>query len=237
MLRAEDKLIVALDVERLEDARRIVDRLKGVVRYYKIGSQFFTAYGPEAIRVIRQKGASIFLDLKFYDIANTVSGAASSATGLGHDVALAQASAPSAAVFMMTVHTAGGLNMLQAALKGAQTKASSLGVARPYIIGVTVLTSEPTASSVVLERALLAKQAGLDGVVCSALEAREVKRSCGSNFIVVTPGIRPKDSPADDQKRTATAQEALEAGADFLVIGRPIVQAPDPLEAVKKILG
>ena len=140
---------------------------------------------------------------------------------------------------MMTVHVSGGLEMLKRAMNGATAKAAELKIRRPFIVGVTVLTSDGSgerATEQVLERAKLAQEAGLDGVVCSAHEAEAVRKACGKDFIIVTPGIRPKGSDAQDQKRVATASQALAAGADFIVVGRPILEAPDPLKAAKDIL-
>jgi orotidine-5'-phosphate decarboxylase len=136
---------------------------------------------------------------------------------------------------MMTLHTLGGLDMLRAGVKGAEYKAAELNIKRPLLIGVTVLTSEKATSESVLERALLAREAGLDGVVCAASEISIVKKALGKEFIVVTPGIRPKGASTDDQKRIATAEEAVKAGADFLVIGRPILEAKDPLKALRSL--
>lgn len=221
----ENKLIVALDVFTLEEARRLVDLLYPEVKLFKIGSQLFTACGPEAVKIIGEKGARVFLDLKFHDIPNTVASATSSGTSLP--------------VFMMTVHTKGGKAMLEAAVRGAMEKSDELKIDRPLIVGVTRLTSDDNqedTSKVVLEAARLAKDSGLDGVVCAASEAGLIRNEFGKKFIIVTPGIRPKGAASDDQKRTATAQEAIAAGSDYLVIGRPILKAQDPLRAVKELI-
>ena len=139
---------------------------------------------------------------------------------------------------MMTVHSQGGKKMLEEAMRGARDKAEELKIDRPYIVGVTALTSEKSEdiNEIVLERAKIVKDAGLDGIVCSAREANIVRQACGGDFVIVTPGIRPKDSAPDDQSRVTTPQEAVEAGADFIVVGRPIIQSQDPLSAAKEIL-
>ena len=211
----KDRLIVALDVDSLEQAESLVDLLYPVVNFFKVGSQLFTACGPEIVGVIQQKGARVFLDLKFHDIPNTVKKSVEIAAKLKVD--------------MLTVHLIGGREMLEAAVAIPQ---------RPKIVGVTVLTSKSTedAAGKVLDLAKLAKQSGLDGVVCSVHEAKRVRSECGDNFLIVTPGVRPKDYPSDDQSRVATPKKAIEAGADFIVVGRPIIQAEDPKEVANKIL-
>lgn len=238
----KDQLIVALDVETLEKAQAIVDKLRGAVRFFKIGSQLFTAYGPEAVTTIAEKGSKIFLDLKFYDIPNTVFASVCSSTALGFievpsskDLGMFELGH----VFMVTVHAQGGFDMMKKAAQGAAETARELNIKRPYIIGVTVLTSEgqeEDTANIVLGRAKLAKEAGLDGVVCSAYEASVVRQACGENFIIVTPGIRAVGAVSDDQKRKATARQAIEAGANFIVVGRPIIEAKDPLKAVQDLL-
>lgn len=220
-----NKLILALDVTSIEEARHFVDILYPAVKIFKVGSQLFTSCGPEAVKMVINKGAKVFLDLKFHDIPNTVFSAVSSGTSLG--------------VFMITVHTAGGKEMLQAAVRAATEKAQELKIKKPYLVGVTVLTSasgEGNARDTVLKRAEFARDAGLDGVVCSAQEAGLVRNKAGKDFKIVTPGIRSANEPKDDQKRTATAKEAIEAGADFIVVGRPILKAQDPLKAAEEIL-
>jgi orotidine-5'-phosphate decarboxylase len=251
MLDLKEKLIVALDVDSLEKAQHYVDLLLPKVNLFKVGSQLFTACGPEAIKIIGSKNARVFLDLKFHDIPNTVysavaSGTSSSITisslptGLeGVSVKEQVKEAVSFPVFMMTLHTIGGIEMLKAAVRGAADKAVQLKIKKPYLVGVTVLTSEAAdkdSSSIVMERAHLAKSAGLDGVVCSASEAAMIRKEFGRDFIIVTPGIRQKDAPRNDQKRTATASEAIEAGADFFVVGRPILEAKDPLKALTDLI-
>jgi len=233
MRELKDRIIVALDLDNLEKAIELVVKLvpEGV-KVFKVGSQLFTAYGPEAVKKVGEKGAKVFLDLKFHDIPNTILNAAVSATGIRYGM-------NNFPVFMMTVHTAGGKEMLEAAVKGADSKARELGIERPGIIGVTVLTSDKKGKDTqesVLKAAGLAKAAGLDGVVCAASEAVAVRKEFGRDFIIVTPGIRPKGYAAHDQSRVATAQEAVKAGADYFVVGRPILEAKEPVAALKEIL-
>jgi len=246
-----DKLIVALDVYTLKKARDLVDKLFPTIKKFKIGSQLFTACGPEAIEMVGKKGAQVFLDLKFHDIPRTVYSAVASGTSSsivitpissGFDNTKIEDQVKEFVpfpVFMMTLHILGGLEMLKSAVKGASDKAVALGRKKPYLVGVTVLTSEAPdniTSEKVLERAYLAKEAGLDGVVCAVSEAAMIREKLGEKFLIVTPGIRPKGNKEDDQKRTATAKAAIQAGSDFLVVGRPILQAKDPLLAAKEIL-
>lgn len=215
MLDNENKLIVALDVDSLARAERLVDILYPTVKIFKVGSQLFSVCGPEAVNVIKKKGAKVFLDLKYHDIPNTVRSAVKEAKKLK--------------VFMLTVHASGGKEMM---------KEVAGIVNRPLVVAVTVLTSQ-TGKNVtrqVLELAKLAKKSGLDGVVASCSEAKAIRKKLGKDFIVVTPGIRPEGTEAFDQKRIATPKDAIEAGANFIVVGRPIVQAQDPLEAALNIL-
>ena len=233
MQSIEDKLIVALDVDTFKDAEHFVKILSSKVKIFKVGSQLFTACGKEAVDMIGDKGARVFLDLKFHDIPNTVKAATAAATNLSFPAVRMELP-----IFMITVHTIGGKQMLEAAVKGAEDKAAELKIKRPFIVGVTILTSDSAGANtteMVLERAGWAKDAGLDGIVCSVFEAAAVRKACGKDFIIVTPGIRPKGTDAGDQKRVATAAEALKAGANFIVVGRPILEAADPLLAVKKL--
>ncbi|HOX54078.1 MAG: orotidine-5'-phosphate decarboxylase [Candidatus Omnitrophica bacterium] len=215
MLDIKDKLIVALDVDTLGEAEKFVDKLCPAVNMFKVGSQLFTACGPQAVQMITKKGAKVFLDLKSYDIPNTVKKAVEAASKLR--------------VFMLTVHLSGGKEMLQAAASVPN---------RPKIVGVTILTSqsEDNTANRVLDLARLAKEAGLDGVVCSVAETKMIKKELGKDFLVVNPGIRPKDAQANDQKRVATPKEAIEAGADFIVMGRPILEAKDPLKLIEGLI-
>ena len=235
MLRdPEDRLIVALDVDSLDRAAGIVDAVAGHAKRFKIGSQLFTACGPAAVETVAKRGGEVFLDLKFHDIPNTVEGAAREAVRLG--------------VFMFNVHASGGRDMMRAAAHGAAEAAASLGGRRPLVIAVTVLTSLDrqalarelhVSSSVeghVLHLCTLAREAGLDGNVASPNEVRAIRNAMGPRWAVVTPGVRPAGNLHHDQSRVATPRAATEAGADYLVVGRPITGAPDPATAAAAIL-
>lgn len=216
----KDRLILALDVDSLEEAQRFVKLLKKDVSLYKVGSALFTAAGPNAVKMIQDEGGRVFLDLKFHDIPNTVAKSCEAASRLG--------------VFMLNVHASGGPEMLRAA--AASIKKSEFS---PLLIGVTVLTSDASAgkvSSEVVRLAVLSQESGLSGVVCSAQEAEAVREKCGKDFVIVTPGIRPTGFPKGDQKRDATPSEAIRNGADYIVIGRPILESSNPLDTTKKIL-
>jgi len=185
----------------------------------------FTAYGPRIVELVRKKGAQVFLDLKFHDIPNTVAGAVRQAVRLR--------------VAMLTLHTVGGKEMLQVAAQAAAEEAKKNRIKKPLLLGVTVLTSDKAVKdtrATVVARARLARQAGLDGVVCSVHEAAAVRKACGRKFIIVTPGIRPAGAEAGDQKRVATAKTAFAAGANYIVVGRPILEAENPLRALKEIV-
>lgn len=228
-----DRLFVALDVERLDEADALLDRLAGEVNGCKIGNQLFTAAGPLAVEHALKRGFRVFLDLKYHDIPNTVAGAVREATRLG--------------VFVLNVHASGGAAMLKAAAQAAPKAAKDFAVTRPLVIGVTVLTSLDrraletevgVAGSVeahVLRLAEQARAAGLDGCVASAREIRLLRNALGRAFVIVTPGIRPAER-GDDQVRTATPAAAIAAGADYLVVGRPITAAPDPVAAARAIV-
>jgi orotidine-5'-phosphate decarboxylase len=174
--------------------------------------------------MVRKKGGGVFLDLKFHDIPNTVASAVRQAVRLG--------------VMMMTLHVCGGKEMMRRAADAAGEEAAALKVRKPFLVGVTVLTSDTGSGNTldtVLERAQLAKAAGLDGVVCSVHETAQVRKVCGPDFVIVTPGIRPKGADAQDQKRVATAADAVSAGSTYLVVGRPILEAEDPILAVETL--
>jgi orotidine-5'-phosphate decarboxylase len=230
-------LIVALDFDSLSTALKFAKQLAESVGMFKIGSQLFTAAGPAAVREIAALGPGIFLDLKFHDIPNTVAGAVLSCAALN-------------GVQLMNVHALGGSAMLHAAAQ-AIGAAQAMGADRPRLLAVTILTSMDQKAirevgiagppkQRVAKLAKLAKTAGADGVVASVQEARAIRKSCGRDFLIVTPGVRPKNNAgaakSDDQVRTATPTEAIRAGADFLVVGRPILAAPDPRAAAQAIV-
>ncbi len=251
------QLAVALDVDTLQAVRKLVDALDDCVDIYKVGSQLFTACGPVAVRFIQARGKKVFLDLKYHDIPNTVASAVKVAVGLNTAIErsmenpftkdphvpnivqpLAKAGKPTS-LFMYTLHTSGGLEMMKAAVEAGQKAAAEIGAIKPLAVGVTVLTSEAKTEQTlakVLERALLAKTAGLDGVVASCEEAAFLRKEFGKDFVIVTPGIRPAGGDKQDQQRVATPAGAIKSGSDFLVVGRPIVQAPDPRKAARMIL-
>ena len=226
-------IIVALDVPNLDRAVGLAQKLQGSVSTVKIGSELFTSAGPEVVRQLRGTGLGVFLDLKFHDIPNTVKSAVAAATRLN--------------VQMLTVHCSGGTEMLKAAEASAQETARTLGMEPPLVLGVTVLTSMDqqalagvgVASSVeahVERLAKLALDAGLRGLVCSPLELALLRKVLPSSVKLVTPGIRGAGDQAGDQKRTMSARDAIAAGADWLVIGRPICAAPDPRAAAEQLL-
>jgi orotidine-5'-phosphate decarboxylase len=226
-------IIVALDLPSAEAARALARDLAPVVGAFKIGSELFTAAGPGIVQAIRDTGASVFLDLKFHDIPNTVAWAVAATTRLD--------------VQMLTVHTSGGTAMLQAAEKAAQETAQSLGRPAPLVLGVTILTSldsnelaeiglPANVGRQVEHLAGLAVRAGLRGLVCSPLEIADLRQILPREIQLVTPGIRAATDPVGDQKRTLTAGEALAAGANWLVIGRPICAAKNPRAAAGQIL-
>ncbi len=221
------RIIVALDYPEAAPALDLVVRLEPALCRLKVGKELFTAAGPQLVEQLRQRGFEVFLDLKFHDIPNTVAQACKAAAALG--------------VWMVNVHALGGRRMMEAA-REAVVQASR----PPKLIAVTVLTSmaqedlselgmNATPADMVLRLATLARDSGLDGVVCSAQEAALLRRELGNKFCLVTPGIRPADAAADDQARTMTPRAALENGSSYLVIGRPITRAADPLLALQEI--
>lgn len=225
---AQSPIVVALDFEQKAAALDLVSRLDPSLCRLKVGKEMFTHFGPDFVQTLHQRGFEVFLDLKFHDIPNTVAKAVQAAADLG--------------VWMVNVHASGGGRMMAAAREALQPYAA----ARPLLIAVTVLTSmeqadltelgiNRTVAEQVQHLAGLTQQAGLDGVVCSAQEAQMLKRQFGQDFCLVTPGIRPSFATADDQKRVMTPKEARSAGVDYMVIGRPITKASDPLAALQAI--
>ena len=224
-------ILVALDTTELDQARQWAGAAAGSVAGVKLGLEFFNARGPDGVRRIAELGTPIFLDLKFHDIPNTVAGAVRSVVPLRPAI--------------LNVHAGGGAAMMRAAVDAARETAAKLGIAAPKVIGVTVLTSlgdedlaaigQPGAADQVRRLAGLAKACGLDGVVCSPHEIAQLRRDLGGDFLLVTPGVRPSWAAAGDQKRVMEPRQAMAAGADFLVIGRPITGAADPAEAARRI--
>ncbi len=233
-LSPADRLVLALDVDSDREALGIVDEVKESVGLFKVGHQLFTAYGPDIVRRIIGRGGRVFLDLKYHDIPATVAKASAEAVKLG------------ASIF--NVHALGGLDMMKAAAESAKETADKLGVPAPVTLAVTVLTSmdEKTLRKELkiirsLQRevghlARLARRAGMRGVVASPQEIKMLRRAVRGEFIILTPGVRPVWAGKDDQKRTMTPAEAVAAGADYIVIGRPVLKAADRKEAVKKII-
>ena len=238
MLRPLDRVLVALDVNDFEAAFRLVAELDGHVGGFKVGKELFVTAGFRSegrsfVDRLVLEDCNVFLDLKFHDIPNTVAGAVRSATRSG--------------VWMLNIHASGGREMMRAAVQAAHEVLPPPGKKPPLVVAVTVLTSLNgqdlrevgilgTPEEAALRLAVLAKECGVDGVVASAQEAAAIKRECGADFIVVSPGIRPAGSDAGDQKRLSTPAGAVANGSDFLVIGRPITQAPDPAEAADAIV-
>jgi orotidine-5'-phosphate decarboxylase len=236
-------LIVALDFDSLSSAVKFARQVADLVGMFKVGSQLFTAAGPEAVKEIAALGPGLFLDLKFHDIPNTVAAAILSCAAMP-------------GVQLVNVHALGGRAMLHAAAQ-AISAAQPMGADRPRLLAVTILTSmndaamreagiAGTPSARVVKLAQLAKEAGVDGVVASVQEAKAIRKACGQDFLIVTPGVRPKEKISDkkkakaqtedDQARTATPTEAIRAGADFIVVGRPILAADEPRTAAQAIV-
>jgi orotidine-5'-phosphate decarboxylase len=226
----KDRLIVALDVETPGQAELLLERLQGVASTFKIGSRLFTAAGPQAVELVQKRGGRVFLDLKYHDIPNTVAGSVREAIRLG--------------VFMLDVHASGGLAMLRAAAEARGVE----GKVAPILLAVTVLTSlDRTAlqrelhvplsvEGHALHLAQLARTAGLDGCVASPHEVRLLRNALGERWVIVTPGVRPLGSEQGDQARIATPAAAVRAGADYVVVGRSILEAPDPARAAAGII-
>lgn len=232
-MKAGERLIVALDVDAKEKALAIVGQLKNDVKFFKIGLELFSSCGPDIVGQIKRKGCEVFLDLKFHDIPTTVAKASAAVTGLG--------------AYMLNVHAIGGYDMMKRCAEAVKLEALRLKIEKPKVIAVTVLTSMDqdalvkvgvtgTVKEQVLKLARLAKDAGLEGVVASPEEARVIREALGSEFIIVTPGVRPEWAATDDQKRVATPKEAIDDGASFIVVGRPVTAAEDPAGAARKII-
>jgi orotidine-5'-phosphate decarboxylase len=227
-----DQLLIALDVDTAREARALADQLRGIVGGFKVGSQLFTGAGPSIVEELAGRGDRVFLDLKFHDIPNTVARAVAAATRLG--------------AWMVNVHASGGMPMMRAAREAADREAARLAVASPLVIAVTMLTSFSETmlgeigmgggmAAQVERLAVLAQSSGLDGVVASPQEIALIRARCGDRFAIVTPGIRGAADEKGDQRRTLTAAEALTSGASHLVVGRPIIAAPDPRAAAERI--
>ncbi|MEH2145121.1 orotidine-5'-phosphate decarboxylase [Nostoc sp.] len=231
-MNAEQRVIVPLDVPDVESAIALVDQLPQVV-WWKVGLELFTNTGPKILKVLKSRQKRIFLDLKFHDIPNTVAGASRSAASYGVD--------------LLTIHATCGINALKAAREAAQEGAAQAGVKPPKLIAITLLTSISARQlafdlkiplelpEYALEMALLAQEAGLDGAVCSPQEVAQLRQTCGDDFLLVCPGVRPTWADKGDQKRSLTPAQAIIAGADYLVIGRPITTATEPELAWKRI--
>ncbi len=224
---ADPKIVVALDYADAASALRLIKNLDPILCRVKVGKELFTAAGPQLVEMLVNKGFGVFLDLKFHDIPNTVAKACEAASRLG--------------VWMLNVHASGGVAMMQAAREGVAKSGSN-----PLLIAVTVLTSmdqttlnligvQGNLQDQVLNLAKLTQQSGLDGVVCSAQEAPVLRNALGQNFCLVTPGIRPANASLDDQSRVVTPVQALQLGSSYLVIGRPITQAANPLKTLQAI--
>lgn len=226
---AKDFLITALDVPSLKESLVIVEELGDLVDFYKVGLELFSRVGPKVVEILKNKGKKVFLDLKLHDIPNTVSGAVNAAIDMGVD--------------LLTLHALGGFEMMEAAQKAVWNKR----LEKPVLLGVTILTSldeaflqdvlgiEKTLNDEISDLASIAKSAGLGGVVASAEEVALIKGCCGKDFIVATPGIRPRGAEKDDQKRSATPADAIVNGSDYLVIGRPIIKSENMRNAAESI--
>ena len=228
-----ERLILALDVDDIERVKATVRLLANEVQMFKVGKQLFTHAGPQAVKVIQDMGGEVFLDLKFHDIPSTVAKAAIEATRLG--------------VKMFNVHASGSLEMMRLTVREVSRVCRQEGLRRPIMLAVTVLTSlnksdlervgvDGEVADQVIRLALLTRQAGVDGVVASPQEVAPIRAACGRRFIIVCPGVRPQKVKRNDQRRVMTPEEAIRAGADYIVVGRPIMEAKDPLSAAQEII-
>lgn len=233
-VRGRERLLVALDVDDWSRARELAELLRGVVGGFKVGMRLYYRVGPAVLEFLRGMGKEVFADLKLHDIPSTVAGGVRALTAAGASI--------------INVHAAGGRAMMQAAAEAAAAEAARLGIPRPKVVAVTVLTSledrelreevgiPESPVAVALRWALLAKERGLDGAVAAPREAAAIKKACGPEFLLITPGVRPPGAPLDDQRRVMTPGEAVRAGADYIVVGRPILRAPDPVRAAEEIV-
>lgn len=228
-----ERLILALDVDDLERVKALVSLLDSKVGMFKVGKQLFTHAGPQAVKLIQGMGGEVFLDLKFHDIPNTVAKAAIEATRLG--------------VKMFNVHASGSLEMMHLTVREVSRVCRQEGLRRPIMLAVTVLTSlnksdlqrvgvDGEVADQVIRLALLTRQAGMDGVVASPQEVASIRAACGRRFIIVSPGVRPQRAKRNDQRRVMTPEETIRAGADYIVVGRPIMEAKDPMSAAQEII-
>ena len=233
IVAAKNKICLALDVDNTQHAINVAKKLKEHVGVFKVGSELFTIAGPSILEKIVDVGVPVFLDLKFHDIPNTISRVARVVTRYG--------------IFMFNIHASGGGEMIQAAVEATHDEAVKRGLTPPLILAVTVLTS---IDNKILQKELLINQPvekhvqhlatmteenGADGVVASPMEVRVIREACGEHFQIVTPGVRPTGSSVGDQKRIATPSDAINQGSDYVVIGRPILAADDPIDAAQKI--
>ncbi len=229
-IKPEERLIVPLDVITLQSAKKLLDTLSPIVKFFKIGCMLFTASGPAAVDEVKKRGCKVFLDLKYFDIPSVVAKSVQSLVTMDVDI--------------FTIHTLGGFELMESVVKVLWNEKT-----KPIVLGVTILTSINEAflrdvlgtSDISLEEevrrlAEMARSAGVDGVVSSAFEIERIKSICGEDFVVLTPGIRPKGAEKFDQKRVLTPKEAIQKGADYIVVGRPIINAPEPLKVAESII-
>jgi len=234
-LQAKDRIILALDVDTEKQALSLVEQLSPTIGVFKVGMQLYNSCGPQIVEKINQTGGKVFVDLKFHDIPNTVAAAGKVLTRLG--------------CYMFNIHAAGGREMMNQLVKGVYEEAKLNNISPPLTLAVTVLTSisqsqlendmfikDKSVEETVVEWARMAQECGINGVVCSPQEITAIRNACGRDFKIVTPGIRPSWSAANDQKRITTPKEAVTMGADYMVIGRPITAADNPQAAALRII-
>ncbi len=233
-LTSKERLILALDADDIDDARRWIEELREDVGLFKIGLELYARYGTSIFEILQKDQIPFFFDCKFLDIPNTVAGASRALVGRG--------------IKMFNLHATGGSEMMKAALKSVEVEAENKNVARPLIIAVTILTSltrdvleeeigfKQSVEASVGRLSLLTKRAGLDGVVCSAVEVQTIRKLCGQDFLIVTPGIRPTWAGDDDQRRIVTPSQAIKNGSDYIVVGRPITRAKNKADAARRIV-